>query len=150
MGRVGSLKPMITKLSKFEQDEGCVMHGIKVSDSNFNGFGEAYFSSVNYKKSKGWKLHERMTLNLIVPFGKIRFIIHDALDNSKIITPLLDITLGENNYSRLTIPPGYWVAFKGAGLKENILLNVADIEHDPDEAINKPLNYFKVSGYEQS
>lgn len=150
MGSLNSSTPMVTKLSKFEQEEGFVMHGIKVSDSNFNGFGEAYFSSVNFEKSKGWKLHERMTLNLIVPFGKIRFIIHDASDNSEIITPLIDITLGENNYSRLTIPPGYWVAFKGEGLKENILLNVADIEHDPNEAINKPLNFFKVRGYEQS
>ena len=38
-----------------------------------------------------------------------------------------------NNYKRLTINSGLWVAFKGVD-KNNILLNVASIEHDPSES----------------
>lgn len=133
---------------KLEQAEGSVMHGIKASDSSYNGFGEAYFSTVNQNSVKGWKLHKKMTLNLLVPHGEIRIIVHNAEDNKDIITPLIDVVLGKNNYSRITIPPGNWVAFKGLSSEKNILLNVADIEHDPNESINKEIKYFKVEGFE--
>ena len=146
-------KPKITKIKlskmlKLEQAEGSVMHGIKASDSSYNGFGEAYFSTVNQNSVKGWKLHKKMTLNLLVPHGEIRIIVHNAEDNKDIITPLIDVVLGKNNYSRITIPPGNWVAFKGLSSEKNILLNVADIEHDPSESINKEIKYFKVEGFE--
>ena len=106
----GSDKPKITKIKlskmlKLEQAEGSVMHGIKASDSSYNGFGEAYFSTVNQNSVKGWKLHKKMTLNLLVPHGEIRIIVHNAEDNKDIITPLIDVVLGKNNYSRITIPP---------------------------------------------
>ena len=146
-------KPKITKIKlskmlKLEQAEGSVMHGIKASDSSYNGFGEAYFSTVNQNSVKGWKLHKKMTWNLLVPHGEIRIIVHNAEDNKDIITPLIDVVLGKNNYSRITIPPGNWVAFKGLSSEKNILLNVADIEHDPSESINKEIKYFKVEGFE--
>ena len=89
-----------------------------------------------------------MTLNLVVPHGEIRIIAHKASDNDDVVSPLVDIVLGKNNYSRITIPPGNWVAFKGIGKKSNILMNIADIEHDPKETINKDINFFKVDGFE--
>ena len=95
------------------------------------GFGEAYFSSVKQNMTKGWKLHKYMTLNLIVPYGEINFIVHDGINNRTLIEPLINVTLGDNNYSRLTVPPGFWVAFKGVGKGSNILLNIASIEHNP-------------------
>tara|TARA_B100000925_G_scaffold217246_1_gene166226 strand:+ start:10274 stop:10648 length:375 start_codon:yes stop_codon:yes gene_type:complete len=124
------------------------MHGLKKSDKSFSGFGEAYFSTVKFNKIKGWKLHKKMTLNLVVPHGEIRIIAHKASDNDDVVSPLVDIVLGKNNYSRITIPPGNWVAFKGIGKKSNILMNIADIEHDPKETINKDINFFKVDGFE--
>lgn len=148
MGRLDKMKPYLTYLKKIQQDTGSVMHGLKASDKSFQGFGEAYFSSVNHQMVKGWKLHKKMTLNLIVSKGEIRFIVHEgskAEDQDQII-PLIDIILGEKNYSRLTVPPGYWLAFSGIGHDYNILLNIANIEHDPEEAINQPLSFFKVKG----
>lgn len=141
-------KISITKLLKLDQPEGSVMHGLKKSDKSFSGFGEAYFSTVKFNKIKGWKLHKKMTLNLVVPHGEIRIIAHKASDNDDVVSPLVDIVLGKNNYSRITIPPGNWVAFKGIGKKSNILMNIADIEHDPKETINKDINFFKVDGFE--
>lgn len=148
MDKPENTKIKISKLLKLYQKEGSVMHGIKASDNTFKGFGEAYFSTVTYNKVKGWKLHKKMTLNLMVPHGEIRIIVHNALSNKETIEPLLDVVIGKKNFSRITIPPGNWVAFKGMGKEENILLNVADIEHDPDEAINHNINFFKVKGFE--
>jgi dTDP-4-dehydrorhamnose 3,5-epimerase len=124
------------------------MHALRNYEESFNGFGEAYFSSVKKDMAKGWKMHKEMTLNLIVPVGNIRFIILNKNTNNKsIVSPLIDVTLGENNYSRLTVPPEYWVAFKGVETETNILLNIADIPHDPNESDNKDLNYFKVESF---
>ena len=49
----------------------------------------------------------------------------------------MDVTLSHSNYKRLTIPPGLWVAFEGIGMNLNLLLNIADLEHDPQEIIRK-------------
>ena len=40
-------------------------------------FGEIYFSNINSLCIKAWKKHKIMTLNLIVPIGKVRFVFHD-------------------------------------------------------------------------
>ncbi len=143
-------KPYLTELKIIEQSQGCVMHGIKSSDCSFVGFGEAYFSTVHNGLIKGWKLHREMTLNLVVPFGEIRFIVHDGMHDKREmpIEPLIDVVLGDNNYCRLTVPPNFWVAFKGVGVNINMLMNVANIEHDPNESLNKSLDFFDVNGCE--
>lgn len=144
-------KPYLTKLKILHQLEGSVMHGLKSSEKSFSGFGEAYFSTVNNGSIKGWKLHQEMTLNLVVPYGEIRFVIHNGIqDKTKTyIEPIFDEVLGDNNYSRLTIPPRYWVAFEGIGANTNILMNLANIEHDPNESLNKNLDFFNVKGCEK-
>ena len=45
--------------------------------------------------TKGWKLHKYMTLNLIVPYGEINFIVHDGINNRTLIEPLINVTLGD-------------------------------------------------------
>lgn len=147
MDRLKVTKPTITPLKIIDQIEGRVMHALKESEDSFINFGEAYFSSVHYGMTKGWKLHKKMTLNLIVPHGEIRFLVHHGNEESDVI-PLVDEVLGENNYSRLTIPPNNWVAFQGIGMGKNMLLNIANIEHDPSESINKSLSCFNVRGFE--
>ena len=56
---------------------GEVLHGLKKNDDNFYGFGEAYFSTINYGDIKGWKRHSGMVLNILVPIGKIKFVVYD-------------------------------------------------------------------------
>ena len=84
-----------------------------------------------------------MTMNLIVPVGEIKFVLYDNRDNK--INPIFSqFIIGESNYKRLTIPPNVFVSFKGLDKKMNLLLNIADLEHDPDEAINielEKINY---------
>ena len=150
MDKIDRLSPFVTELLKIDQSTGSVMHAIKVSSDGYHGFGEAYFSSVGFQKAKGWKLHQRMTLNLVVPHGEIRFIVHDGeyVKKRGFIEPLIDVVLGDSNYCRLTVPPGYWVAFLGVGTNLNILMNVANIEHDPSESVNQSISFFNVRGCE--
>jgi dTDP-4-dehydrorhamnose 3,5-epimerase len=124
---------ILTPLKQIHNSKGGIFHAMKKSDDGFCGFGEAYFSTINNGDIKGWKQHTKMTLNLIVPVGKIEFVVYD--ENKK---EFFSVILSQNNYQRLTIRPNFWMAFRG--MKSNsILLNLASIEHDPSEAINKEL-----------
>ena len=115
---------------------GDVLHGMKHTDEGFDGFGEAYFSTIEHGAVKAWKRHRKMTLNLIVPYGSIEFIIHDDRDSSKTKGVFESIKISRDNYHRLSVPPMLWLGFKGCSEGQNILLNIASIPHDPNEADN--------------
>ncbi len=124
---------MLTKLKIIPGDSGDVLHAMKKTESSFLGFGEAYFSTIKKDAVKAWKRHRKMTLNLIVPCGKIKFVLYDERNNSPSHGEIFEITLSRNNYQRLTVPPMVWMGFKGMDNDLNLLLNIADMTHDPDE-----------------
>ncbi len=119
---------ILTPLKQIHNPKGDVFHAMKKSDNGFVGFGEAYFSTVNKDYIKGWKKHTKMTLNLVVPVGEIEFVLYD--ENKK---EFFTVKLSQNNYQRLTVKAGVWMAFRGIG-ENNMLLNLASMEHDPGEA----------------
>ena len=115
--------------------KGDIFHALKAGDNGYDGFGEAYFSKVNKNQIKGWKKHNLMTLNILVPHGEVEFVIYDGFD-------FLNIKLSKNNYHRLTVRPKLWVAFRGLD-NSNMLLNLASCPHDPEESENLSLNQIK-------
>jgi dTDP-4-dehydrorhamnose 3,5-epimerase len=125
-------KVKLTPLRQIPHPKGDIYHGMKASDIGYDGFGEAYFSNINHNEIKGWKKHTKMTLNLIVSIGEIEFVIYD--ENSK---DFFTIILSPDNYQRLTVEPNLWMAFRGIGKEQNMLLNIASIEHDSNEAVTK-------------
>ena len=94
-----------------------------------------YFSKINKGSIKGWKLHQKMTLNLVVPLGEVEFVFYDFKNEYKVVR------IGETNYSRITVPPQIWFAFKGLSSPGNLIMNIADIEHDPNEIERKSIEY---------
>lgn len=130
---------VLSPLKQIANSKGDIYHALKKSDDNFYGFGEAYFTTVNFNEIKGWKKHSRMILNLIIPVGEIEFVIYDDREWSKTKGEFFSVKLSQDNYQRLTISTGLWVAFKGSGKQLNLLLNVASMEHDPGESINVEL-----------
>lgn len=130
----------LTPITRILNEKGDILHGIKSSEDSFNGFGEAYFSHILYKDIKGWKKHEKMILNLLVPCGKIKFVLYDDRVNSKTFNQFNEFLLSVENYQRLTVSPGIWMAFQGMSVEKNLLLNIANIEHDTKEAIACDIN----------
>ena len=138
MDQITELSPiLLTPLKRIELEKGDVFHGLKVSEASFFGFGEAYFTTILYGEIKGWKKHTSMVMNLIVPMGMVRFHIHNEVTSN---TESYDI--GLESYHRLTIPPGYWVAFEGVSEEYNLILNLASTEHSPAEAESLDLGAF--------
>ncbi len=125
---------LLNKVKIIDHPQGEILHAIKQSDMGFCGFGEAYFSLVHHGSIKAWKKHRQMTLNLIVPLGKIQFVIFDDRSQSSTNGVYQEVVLSLENYHRLTIPPEVWVGFCGIGKGPNMLLNIADLMHDPEEA----------------
>ena len=129
---------LVTSLKRIPTGGGDVMHALKNSDNGFNGFGEVYFSWIEHGAIKAWKCHKSMTLNLVVPLGEVRFVFHLTGQKDKFLTE----SVGVNRYSRLTVPPGIWFGFQGISTGHNLLMNFADLEHDPDEVEHKPISAF--------
>tara|TARA_B110000858_G_C17673307_1_gene412957 strand:+ start:315 stop:746 length:432 start_codon:yes stop_codon:yes gene_type:complete len=133
----------INKLNIIPVTGGNVMHALKANEDSFVGFGEAYFSNIEYKSIKAWKRHKTMTTNIIVPIGRIKFVFLDDRSNKKNL--FQEVTVSKNNYVRITIPPLIWFGFQGLYKKESTLLNIADIPHDPCEVETKNINEFKYN-----
>ena len=129
-----------TPLTEIETAGGNVWHALKATEPSYFGFGEAYFSSCDYQAVKAWKLHKFMTLNLIVIVGSIRFVLHDMREESVTRGQFAQYTLSLSNYGRLTVPPNIWFGFQGLADKRSVVLNIADICHDPSEVERKDVN----------
>ncbi|MEF1337767.1 dTDP-4-dehydrorhamnose 3,5-epimerase [Vibrio rotiferianus] len=129
----------LVELKKIANDKGDIYRALKSSENCYHGFGEGYFTNIHSGEIKGWKKHNRMVLNLIVPVGRVRFYIHYEQTGE---TQCYEI--GLESYSRLTIQPGVWVAFEGLSSETSLILNLASIEHDPNESENLELGSIKL------
>jgi len=122
---------IISYLDVIDTPGGNVMHAMKDTSAGYTGFGEAYFSQIDKGAIKAWKRHKKMTLNLVVPVGKIRFVLFDDREVSN--TQFQEVIISKDNYCRLTIPPMVWMGFKSLSNEDSMLLNIANIEHDSNE-----------------
>ena len=127
---------LITPLKIVSHPKGDIYHGMKRSDSGYLNFGEAYFSTIVSGETKAWKMHTRMTSNLIVCKGKVKIVLYDNRKDSVSNDVINEFVLSLDNYCRLTVPPGIWLGFKGIAKDISMILNIADIVHDPSEQVN--------------
>ena len=127
---------IVKKLKSFQLEEGDVLHAMKSNENEFRGFKEAYFSTIKKNKVKAWKRHLKMTMNLIVPVGKVQFNFFNS-ENKFLINPII----GEENYSRITVPPMIWFGFKGLSSRTSFILNISDELHEPSEVERQPLSF---------
>ena len=132
MSRVDGV--VLTPLKQIHNPKGDVFHAMKRIDEGFAGFGEAYFSTINQNDIKGWKKHTEMTLNLVVVSGEVEFVVYDG-------DGFFNVKLSKKNYQRLTVRPNLWLAFRGLS-DENMLLNLASIEHNQNESENVDIGAF--------
>lgn len=136
MGAMSVRQIIVTPLKRIPVGGGDVLHAMKRSDPGFVDFGEAYFSQIEQGAVKAWKRHLRMTLNLVVPVGAVQFVFVD--DEGEMCEEMV----GQDRYVRLTVPPGIWFGFKGMAAPYSLLLNMADIPHDPAEIERKDMGVF--------
>ena len=131
MGTMKLADIIVTPLLRIETTGGDVLHAMKQNDVGYTGFGEAYFSWVSAGAVKAWKRHTRMTMNLVVPVGQVRFVFRCV--NADGVEEFRVEDIGVDRYARLTVPPGIWAGFQGLSTHQSLVLNIASIPHDPNE-----------------
>lgn len=126
---------LVQPLKQILDERGRIMHMLRVDDPYFDKFGEIYFSVVYPGVVKGWHLHKEMTLNYAVISGMIKLVLYDDRSDSSTRGQLMELFIGEGNYTLVKIPPLVWNGFKGVGVSLAIVANCATLPHDPDEII---------------
>jgi dTDP-4-dehydrorhamnose 3,5-epimerase len=127
---------VITPLKQIHDERGAVFHMLRKDAAHFADFGEVYFSITNPGVVKGWKKHTEMVSSLCCVQGRIKLVLMDERTGY-----IQEILLGSNaeDYKLVTIQPGIWTAFACVGDEPAMLANCASILHQPDEAVNCPL-----------
>lgn len=130
---------IITK-KVISDDRGKILHMLKNDDSEYQKFGEIYFSYVFPKKIKAWHIHKKMTLNYVAAFGKIKLVLYDDRDKSPTFGMTQEIFLSNENHRLVIIPPLIWNGFTSADDNLAILANCSDIPHDKSEILRLNFN----------
>jgi dTDP-4-dehydrorhamnose 3,5-epimerase len=124
---------LIHSLKQIPDERGKIMHMLRIDDPHFEKFGEIYFATVYPGVIKGWHIHKEMTLNYAVITGSIKLVLYDERENSSTKGELMELFIGDGNYSLVKVPPGVWNGFKGVGNTISIVANCATLPHDPEE-----------------
>ena len=119
--------------------QGSVLHHLRSDDPSFAGFGEIYCSVVPQGVVRPWKLHRKACQRLIVPVGKVKFLLYDPRRDSPTHGKTQEIELSREKHGLFGIPPGVWYGFKGLGPGESLIVNCASEPHDPTEVERLPL-----------
>ena len=126
-------------LRELADEHGAVLHMLRNDAPDFDKFGECYFSEVLPGAIKAWKLHREQTQNLAVPIGRVRLVVYDDREGSATRHNLQIHEIGRPDaYLRIKIPPGLWYGFACIGSTPALLVNCADLPHDPTESDRKP------------
>tara|TARA_Y100000768_G_C23934769_1_gene661977 strand:+ start:638 stop:1060 length:423 start_codon:yes stop_codon:yes gene_type:complete len=135
MNRIKNIKKI--KLLSFKNNKGNVLRAFRRKEEKIGKFGEVYLSWINKKSIKGWKMHKKMHMNLIVPIGLVKFVFYE---NNK----FKEIIVGEKKYFRIYVPNQIFFAFQNLSKKKSLVINYANIIHqNDDEVINKNLKEIK-------
>ena len=130
----------VTLLRQIEDERGAVFHVLKNTDPHFYKFGEVYFSKVNPGVIKAWKFHKEITQNLCVPYGELKLVIFDDRAESPTYKLINEFTLdAESNYKLISLPARVWYGFQCVSETFCLILNVADMKHDPAESIQEDI-----------
>lgn len=132
----------LTGLRQIGDERGAVLHMLRCDAPEFTRFGECYFSEVLPGAVKAWKRHRAQTQNLAVPVGRILMVIFDDRESSLTRGRVQILELGRPDaYARLQILPGLWYGFRCISNIPALLVNCADLPHDPKESEQRPADY---------
>ena len=93
---------IVTRLRRIPDERGCIMHMLRADAPHFTRFGEIYFSTVYAGAIKAWHIHKKMTLNYAVIVGTVKLVLFDDRSTSPTRGSLMELFIGEDNYSLVT------------------------------------------------
>lgn len=136
---------IIQNLKIIPDKRGSVLHMLRSDSSLYKNFGEIYFSELNPKTIKAWKLHKSLTQNIAVIMGKVRLVVYDNRPSSKTLGEVVEYEIGRySNYCLIQIPPMLWYGFQSLDNQKALIANCTDQPHDPLESQSIPIDSDKI------
>ncbi|MDA9916118.1 dTDP-4-dehydrorhamnose 3,5-epimerase [bacterium] len=99
------------------------------------GLGEAYISRVSHKAVSAWKRHVKMVSRIKIVRGRVLFVFPSVGGET------FSLVLDDSSSELIEISPNQWFGFQGLE-RNNSILNLASIEHDPNEVERLPIGAF--------
>ena len=126
---------LVIPLKKIPDERGTIFHMMRCDDPHFDAFGEIYFSKSNPGVIKGWHRHSVMTMNYAVIQGMIKLVLYDDRTDSPTRGSLMELFIGDDNFSLVKIPPGIWNGHKALPPHPALVANCATHPHDPHNLV---------------
>lgn len=130
-----------TPLRRIPDERGAIFHCVKQSELNYD-LAEVYFKKLYPNTINGWHVHETMTLSYTTFLGCVKLVLCDLRQDSPTFRKLMVFYCGEDNYCRITIPPGVANASQSVVGPFSMFANTPDKEHDPK------LKYERIDPFE--
>jgi dTDP-4-dehydrorhamnose 3,5-epimerase len=136
---------IVQPLIQIANNRGSVLHMMRRDSELFKQFGEVYFSEIHPEKIKAWKRHKKQTQNLAVPLNNIRLVIYDNRPTSSTHGSIAEYELGRPDHYRLVhIPPMLWYGFQAFSGETALIVNCADLPHDPEDTESLPADSSQI------
>lgn len=119
---------------------GCVRRFMRCDEEDFHPVREVYVTEAYRGIFKGWHGYEVKTLSYAVVYGMVQLVLVDTRRDSSTFQDVDTFFLGDDNYSKVTIPPGVFNGFRA--LADSIVVVAADRPFDEKEIIRFPKEYF--------
>jgi dTDP-4-dehydrorhamnose 3,5-epimerase len=126
---------LITPLAKIPDERGTIKHMLRVDSPHFQKFGEIYFSTAYPGVIKGWHEHTKQVQNYAVIQGMIKLVLYDNRPDSSTYKNLMELFIGDDNYSLVTIPTGIINGYKCISTIPCIVANCSTLPFTPGEML---------------
>ena len=120
----------LNSLKIIKNNKGNLKKIINFNSKYFYGFEELYISSIKYDEIKAWKIHSKMTCNLIVIRGKVKFVFAIKKGSKYFFKAF---TLSEKKNEILTIYPNTIFGFQGKSNENSQIMNFSNLMHNKKE-----------------
>ena len=130
----------IINLKKIKNLKGNIQLIKKYKKNSLKNISEIYSLWINKNQIKGWNFHKKMTVNLIILVGKVKFVIYNPKNYS-----FKSYIINEKKPQMIVIPPKRYFGIKNLYKSKSLLLNIANLKHNKNEYTKTPLNKIKYS-----
>lgn len=131
----------IKPLLRFPDERGTVKHFMKDYEWEYP-FGEVYITTIYRGIIKGWHGYQTKTMAYAVVKGAVKLVLYDNREESASYDTVEEVTLGDDCYNRIIIPPGVYNAFRGIA-DESIIVVLANEVFDEAKTFRQPIEWEK-------
>jgi len=120
----------IKQLHFYKDERGRLLEVLRNDDFLFNGFGQAYITTIKPDIIKGWHFHKEQIDNICCIKGSVKLVLYDFRKNKNSYQELAEFLMGDNNPVLVQIPKEVYHALQCLGESEAVILNIPDVPYN--------------------